>query len=108
MFPASRTLEGLYVDDHLFFQVVDKKQYRSRVENEDVKLLDASRQRYAELGLPRSSKKGFEKEYTFKAWGTCVDSASGRVGAPVEKLRQIEESIAKINWSLRSPIYASS
>lgn len=90
VFPASRTLEGLYIDDHLVFQVIHKKQFRDRSEEDDMKLLDASRERYRELGLPRSSKKAFQKEYSFKAWGTCVDSSSGRVGAPLSKLRQIE------------------
>ena len=59
-------------------------------------LIEASRNRYAELGLPRSLKKAFQKEYSFKAWGTCVDSESGRVGAPVTKLRQIEMLTAPI------------
>ncbi len=89
-FPAARTLEGLYIDDHLVFQIVDKKQYRNRNPEEDTRLIDASRDRYAELGLPTSKKKAFDKEYSFKAWGTCVDSKTGRVGAPVPKLRQIE------------------
>lgn len=89
-FPPHRTLEGLYIDDHLVFQVVNKKVYRDRSPEDDVGLVQASRDRYAELGLPRSEKKAFQKEYSFKAWGTCVDSKSGRVGAPVTKLRQIE------------------
>ncbi len=90
VFPASRTLEGLYIDDHLVFQVLEKKKLRDRGEENDMTLLHDSRERYRELGLPRSSKKAFQKEYSFKAWGTCVDSSSGRVGAPIEKLRQIE------------------
>ena len=90
LFPASRTLEGLYIDDHLVFQIVDKKHHRDRHTEEDTRLINASRNRYEELGLPISKKKSFNKEYSFKAWGTCVDSKSGRVGAPVPKLRQIE------------------
>ena len=53
--------------------------------------MQESRKRYAELGLPRSIKKAFDKEYCFKAWGTQVDSNSGRVGTPLQKLRQVEE-----------------
>ena len=33
-------------------------------------------------------QKAFDKEYCFKAWGTQVDSSSGRVGTPLQKLRQ--------------------
>ena len=98
-FPPHRTLEGLYIDDHLVFQVVNKKGCRDRPPEDDVRLVEASRQRYAELGLPRSEKKAFQKEYCFKAWGTCVDSKSGRVGASMSKLRQIE--------ALTSPIISS-
>ena len=36
-------------------------------------------------------QKAFDKEYCFKAWGTQVDSSSGRVGTPLQKLRQVEE-----------------
>ena len=90
VFPASDTLEGLYIDDHLIFQVVDKKKHRSRSQHEDEVLLKASRERYKELGLPTSDKKAINKPYDFKAWGTSVSSSTGRVGAPLEKLRQIE------------------
>jgi hypothetical protein len=72
LFPPSDTLDGLYIDDHLVFQVVDKKKHRPREPYPDEHLLAASRDRYSELGLPRSEKKAFEKQYTFKAWGTEV------------------------------------
>lgn len=88
--PPSNTLEGLYIDDHLVFQIVDSKKNRSREKSKDEILLKASRDKYQELGLPRSEKKAFEKSYDFKAWGTQVTSASGRVGSPFEKLKQIE------------------
>ena len=91
LFPPSNTLEGLYIDDHLVFQIVDKKPIRDRAPYEDESLVQGSRKRYAELGLPRSIKKAFDKEYCFKAWGTQVDSSSGRVGTPLQKLRQVEE-----------------
>ena len=89
-FPAAKTLEGLYIDDHLVFQILPSKITRDRGEWLDEKLLRSSRDKYAELGLPRSEKKAFAKEYDFKAWGTQVTSDSGRVGAPYQKLRQIE------------------
>jgi len=90
LFPSSKTLEGLYIDDHLAFQIVDKKPFRDRVELEDVHIMHRSRKRYSELGLPRSTTKAFDKKYEFRAWGTSVNSKTGIVGAPYEKLRQIE------------------
>lgn len=91
IFPCSNTLEGLYIDDHLAFQVVKKKKFRDRGILEDEKIMQRSREHYKTLGLPRSEKKAFDKEYSFKAWGSAIDSESGRVGSPVEKLRQVEE-----------------
>ena len=88
--PASDTLEGLYIDDHLVFQITKNKKKRDRGELLDEKLIRASRKRYAELQLPRSEKKAFEKEYDFKAWGTQVTSESGRVCTPYPKMKQIE------------------
>ena len=96
LFPPSDTLEGLYIDDHLVFQVVDKNKHRLREPYPDEHLLAASRDRYSELGLPRSEKKAFEKQYTVKAWGTEVCSATGRVGCPLKKLRQIEELTSQL------------
>lgn len=90
IFPCSKTLEGLYIDDHLAFQIVDKKPLRDRNPLQDEVITKKTRARYEELGLPRSLKKAFDKSYNFEAWGTCVDSKSGRVSAPIEKLRQIE------------------
>ena len=88
--PASSTLEGLYIDDHLVFQITKSNRKRDRGEQLDEKIIQASRKRYAELQLPRSEKKAFEKEYDFKAWGTQVTSESGRVGTPYPKMKQIE------------------
>lgn len=90
VFPCSKTLEGLYIDDHLVFQIVDKKFFRDRGEEGDERLMHLSRDKYQELQLPRSTKKAFDKQYTFKAWGTQVDSQSGLVSVPTSKLRQIE------------------
>lgn len=96
VFPCSRTLEGLYIDDHVTFQAVDKKPTRERTTQEDEILASSARKRYEELGLPRSLKKAFDKQYEFKAWGTSVSSASGWVGAPIAKLRQIEALTAAL------------
>ena len=96
IFPASNTLEGLYIDDHLVFQVCDKKVDRDRPTAEDEQLIAQSRSQYKKLGLPVSAKKALNKEYSFKAWGTAVCSQSGRVGAPYEKLRQIEHLACRL------------
>ena len=90
VFPPTRTLEGLYIDDHLTFQIVKNKSKRDRGPEGDEILIQKSRDRYSELGLPRSEKKAFDKHYDFKAWGTQVCSQSGNVSAPPIKLRQIE------------------
>ena len=90
VFPASNTLEGLYIDDHLTFQVVTKKKLRDRGILEDEIITKNARDRYDELNLPRSIKKSFDKCYNFKAWGTQVDSNLGIVSTPLEKLRSIE------------------
>ena len=90
VFPASNTLEGLYIDDHLTFQVVRKKKLRDRGVLEDEIITKKARDRYDELKLPRSKKKSFDKCYNFKAWGTQVDSNLGIVSSPLEKLRSIE------------------
>lgn len=89
-FPASNTLEGLYIDDHLVFQILPKRSSRQRKNYRDEDLLEASRNRYQELNLPTSAKKAFQKDYDFKAWGTQVTSETGRVGTPYSKIRQIE------------------
>ena len=90
VFPCSDTLEGLYIDDHLAMQVLPKKACRDRVAFEDERIMKDSRDRYRALNLPRSEKKAFDKAYEFKAWGTSINSQTGRAGAPKEKLRQIE------------------
>ena len=90
VFPPTKTLEGLYIDDHLAFQILKNKKNRQRGPEGDEQLIQQSRARYAELGLPRSEKKTFDKHYDFKAWGTQVCSQSGNVSAPLVKLRQIE------------------
>ena len=90
VFPCSNTLEGLYIDDHLAFQVLGNKSSRARGPFGDETIMHKSREHYKKLGLSRSEKKAFDKQYEFKAWGTLVNSSSGWVSSPLEKLRQIE------------------
>lgn len=96
VFPSSNSLEGLYIDDHLAFQVLNSKPTRDRGKCRDEEIMNLSRCQYEKLGLPRSHKKAFDKQYNFKAWGTQIDSQSGNVSAPPEKLRQIETLVAAI------------
>lgn len=95
-FPSDKTFEGLYIDDHLAFQVTDKKPLRDRGVAGDELLMHQSRQAYDKWNLPRSKKKSFDKEYCFKAWGTQVNSECGSVSTPPEKLRQIEALTASL------------
>ena len=91
--PASPCLEGLYIDDHITIQVVPNRKLRrasKSVAFRDDEINHASRERYAKLGIPISKKKQFTKEYSFQAWGTSVDSVTGRVGTPMLKLKQLE------------------
>lgn len=90
VFPSSKTLEGLYIDDHLVFQVLPKEKVRDREKFRDEEITAAARRQYENLGLPRSLKKAFDKQYSFKAWGTQINSATGDASAPPEKLRQVE------------------
>ena len=91
--PASPCLEGLYIDDHITIQVVPNRKLRRVSKSNlfrDDEINHASRERYDKLGIPISKKKQFTKEYTFQAWGTSVDSVTGRVGTPMLKLKQLE------------------
>ena len=60
LFPPYDTFEGLYIDDHLVFQIVDNKKIRPRNPYPDDNLVTTSRERYNELGLPRSEKKSLQ------------------------------------------------
>ena len=84
--PVGSTWEGLCIDDHIIVQKVAKGASDSSSALRDDEILAASRQHYKDLRIPVSSKKAVTKAYEFQAWGTHVDSNSGRVGAPLEKL----------------------
>ena len=95
--PASHTLEGLYIDDHVVMQIVPGRKLRPRdLEFEDEKLVRASRQYYEHLGIPVSVKKAYTKQSCFQAWGTSVDSVTGRVGTPLCKLRQLATLVGEV------------
>ena len=95
--PAKHTLEGLYIDDHLVMQILPNRRTRkSRSKFKDEELIDRSRKKYQELGLPISKKKQFTKCSDFCAWGTSVSSQSGRVGVSSEKLKGVGELIVEI------------
>ena len=87
--PAGSTWEGLYIDDHIVVQKFSKNFGARQQTLRDDEILASSRGRYAELRIPVSAKKAVTKACSFQAWGTHVDSSSGRVGAPVHKLRHL-------------------
>ena len=94
--PASHTLEGLYIDDHLVLQILPSRRLHKGMSFEDEAIVARSRQQYADLSLPVSAKKAFTYEHDFIAWGTQVSSRSGRVGCPLSKLKQIEAAICEV------------
>ena len=95
--PAKATWEGLYIDDHVATQIVPKRASRQRGEKfRDDEIIRDSRARYDELGLPVSQKKRYTKIPKFTAWGTEVDSQTGRVGAPLHKLQQLVQLIHEV------------
>lgn len=94
--PSKPTWEGLCIDDHVV-EVVPKRKLRSeKTKFRDDEIIQKSRAKYAELGLPVSSKKQFTKVEDFIAWGTQVSSGSGRVGAPQVKLQQLCHLILEV------------
>ena len=95
--PASHTLEGLYIDDHIVTQILPSKKLRPPVETfRDEEIMRKSREQYQKHGVPTSAHKAFDKESRFVAWGTEVDSKSGRVGTPLLKLSQLAGLIARV------------
>ena len=94
--PPSNTLEGLYIDDHLILQIVPNRKHRGQQVFRDEEILRCTREQYKRLGVPISAKKQFSKKQNFTAWGTNVDNASGRVGVPLEKLKQLSHLIVDV------------
>lgn len=97
--PASDCLEGLYIDDHITVQLVPNRRQRKNQplkKFRDEEIIEASREQYKKLGIPVSEKKQFTKVYSFQAWGTHVDSQSGRVGTPQPKLKQLERLLVDV------------
>ena len=96
--PAEQCLEGLYIDDHITMQIVPKKKFGRTAKSRyrDNEIVEKSRARYDALGIPVSKKKAFNFQAEFQAWGTSVDSNSGRVGTPLVKLKQLSTLITKV------------
>ena len=95
--PARATWEGLYIDDHIVTQIVPKREFKSKAEKfRDDEIIANSRSQYEKLNLPVSKNKRFTKVQKFTAWGTSVDSQTGRVGAPLTKLQQLCQLILEI------------
>ena len=95
--PASHCYEGLYIDDHVTVQILPKKKNRKKGEKfRDETIIANSRAQYAKHGIPTSASQAFKKSENFVAWGTEVNSASGRVGAPLKKLCQLGRVILEV------------
>ncbi len=62
----------------------------------DNEVVEQSRIRYDKLGIPTSSKKAFSYQTKFQAWGTEVDSSSGRVGTSLSKLKQLSCLVGQV------------
>ena len=95
--PASHTMEGLYIDDHIVTQILPAKKLRPKSKQfRDEELIANSRSQYARQGIPTSKNKSFDKCDKFVAWGTEVDNKTGRVGAPLQKLRHLSLLISRV------------
>ena len=95
--PASHTMEGLYIDDHIITQILPDKHHREKGEKFwDEVLLERSRNQYANQGIPTSQSKKFDKADKFVAWGTELDNKTGRAGAPLIKLKQLSELLVRV------------
>ena len=95
--PAAHTMEGLYIDDHIITQILPSKKNRKKgYKYRDEVLIERSREQYAKHGIPTSQNKSFDKAEKFVAWGTELDSHSGRAGAPLLKLKQLSSLLARV------------
>ena len=95
--PASHTLEGLYIDDHIVTQILPSRKYRNKNQKfRDEVIVQQSREQYSNHGIPTSAHKAFDKQSTFVAWGTEVESRRGRVGAPRFKLQQLASLLVRV------------
>lgn len=95
--PASATMEGLYIDDHIITQILPSRKHRDQGDKfRDEILLERSRAQYASQGIPTSTSKAFSKADSFVAWGTHIDNKSGRVGSPLIKLKQLATLLATV------------
>ncbi len=97
--PPKNFFEGLYIDDHIAIQITEKRKFtkgKNRQPYRDEVVMHKSREHYVRLGIPTSDKKAFTKQPSFQAWGTCVDSNSGRVGTPLFKLRQLRDLLEQV------------
>ena len=56
--PSSKTMEGVYIDDHLTVSITKKADAKKR-EGRDWDLIQASHRAYEASGLPRAEDKAF-------------------------------------------------
>ena len=100
-FPSSKTLEALYIDDHVSIGIVPRSQ-KGAVSGDDYKLIQQSHVAYRSCGLPKADEKGFgfsrppdpkgrpsPADTKFIALGTEVNGETGVVETPVAKRAQL-------------------
>ena len=83
--PDTDVNEGVYIDDRLLVARVKAHRLRDPEAAEDTRLLASSREAYVQARLPRATKKAFDMEARFTAWGMKVDGVQGTCAAPPEK-----------------------
>ncbi len=94
--PLSRTMEGLYIDDHFCISIVDKKDLGG-LDGPDRELISRSHEAYEHFKVPRAPEKAFgfsrgpaaPAETNFTVLGTEVNSSLGLVSAPLLKRQQL-------------------
>ena len=64
-FPASHTLEELYIDEHMITQILPSR--RNRPQHVAIEM--KSRSQHARHQIPTSEKKAFAQVPNFVAWG---------------------------------------
>ena len=81
LFPRGPIYEGLIIDDYVCLRIHPRSE-RSSGASPDAQLMAAAADAYAKANLEEASEKRVLQQRTFTVWGTSVDSATGRVGAP--------------------------
>ena len=83
--PPGAFWEGLYLDDHVMISIEKRGVIDDPSLLRQRKVREASIRAYQDAKLERSEAKAYTEQRRFIAWGTEVDSESGRVGITLQK-----------------------